>query len=83
MRDAEGVGAARLQMAAELLQVGAVGIERVARETALELEVGEEVEHEVLVWVGVDLGDGHLPTAFAAGSPRPCTCKPPFRRAAA
>ena len=37
---------------AELQQVGAVGLERVARQPALELEVGEEVEHEVLVGLG-------------------------------
>ena len=37
-----------LQVRAVLQQVRAVGLERVAREPALELEVGEEVEQEVL-----------------------------------
>ncbi len=36
----------RAQVLAELQEVGAVGVQRVAREPALELEVGEEVEHE-------------------------------------
>ena len=36
------------QERAELQQVRAVGLERVARQPALELEVGEEVEHVVL-----------------------------------
>ena len=36
------------EKAPELQQVGAVCLECVAREAALELEVGEEVEHEVL-----------------------------------
>ena len=39
--------------APELEQVAAVRLERVARQAALELEVGEEVEHEVLVGTGV------------------------------
>ena len=39
---------AAVQVGAELLQVGAVGLERVAREPALELEVGEEVGDEAL-----------------------------------
>jgi hypothetical protein len=34
--------------AAHLQEVGAVGLERVAREAALELEVGQEVEHQML-----------------------------------
>ena len=41
-----------LEVRAELQQVGAVGLERVARQAALELEVGEEVEHEVLERLG-------------------------------
>ena len=39
---------ALLQEAAVLQQVGAVRLERVAGEPALELEIGEEVEHQVL-----------------------------------
>ena len=44
----ERVGAGLAQERAELHQVRAVGLERVARQPALELEVGEEVEHQVL-----------------------------------
>jgi plasmid stabilization system protein ParE len=33
---------------AELQQVGAIGLQRVARQAALELEVGQEIEHVVL-----------------------------------
>src|SRR5687768_18011002 len=38
----------RSEELAELEQVGAVGVKRVAGEAALELEVGEEVEDEAL-----------------------------------
>ena len=53
---------------AELQQVGAVGLQRVARQAALELEVGEEVEHVVLERArgGCWAGDGHA----GPGSPR-------------
>ena len=44
--------AAAAQPLAELQQVGAVGLERVARQAALELEVGEEVEQQVLERLG-------------------------------
>ena len=58
------LGAAGLEEAPELEQVAAVRLERVARQAALELEVGEEVEHEVLVGAGVwercDGGHGQL-----------------------
>jgi hypothetical protein len=63
MRDRERV--APFQVAAVLQQVRAVGLERVAREPALELEVGEEVEHQVLERlgrrgrVGRSVDDGH------------------------
>ena len=46
--DRERIVAAAPQPVAELQQVGAVGLERVARQAALELEVGEEVEQQVL-----------------------------------
>ena len=36
-----------LEELAELLQIGAVGLERVARQPALELEVAEEVERQL------------------------------------
>ena len=47
-RGREGAAVARREELAELEQVGAVGVERVAGEAALELEVGEEVEDEAL-----------------------------------
>ena len=50
--EAQRVAPGPAQPVAELQQVGAVGLERVAREPALELEVGEEVEHEVVVGLG-------------------------------
>ena len=49
MRDLERPEPAAVQVGAVLQQVGPVGLERVARQPALELEVGEEVEHVVLV----------------------------------
>jgi len=68
---------------AELQQVGAVGLERVARQAALELEVREEVEHVVLERAcvngcrcdrhGLLFGADRLPPRRAsptAGSPR-------------
>jgi hypothetical protein len=69
------IAARALQPLAELQEVGAVGLERVAREPALELEVGEEVEDEVLE--GLD-GDGHG-TGFAAAAASPCECNGSFR----
>ncbi len=68
----------RCEVRAELQQVGAVGLERVARQAALELEVGEEVEHEVLERLeGSDDGHGAW---FAAGGRAPCRCNAAFRR---
>ena len=66
---------ALLQEAAELEQVGAVRVERVAGQPALELEVGEEVEHEVLEPA---LGDrlldcGHV-RVFGRPGVIPCRC---------
>ena len=44
----------------ELLQIRAVGLERVARESALELEVGEKVERELVQTLGGTSGNrGH------------------------
>ena len=43
--DVDDVDAATAEEGPELQQVGAIGLERVARQPALELEVGEEVEH--------------------------------------
>ena len=56
---------------AELQEVGAVGLERVARQPALELEVGEEVEHVVLEALRCRCcgGDGHG-RVFAAAAER-------------
>jgi len=52
---------ARVQEAPELEQVRAVGLERVARQAALELEVREEVQHQVLETAATagSRGDGH------------------------
>ncbi len=64
VRDRERVAA--VQVVAELEQVAAVGLERVARQAALELEVGEEVQDEVLERLGGrgrgegSVGDRHL-----------------------
>ncbi len=45
------------EVLAVLVQVGAVGVERVAREAALQLQVGEEVEDEALeAGLGSDRG---------------------------
>src|SRR5206468_1660558 len=50
---------ARVEEAAVLEQVGAVGLERVARQPALELQVRQEIEHQVLERPGVGgLEDG-------------------------
>jgi len=56
---------APVQVRAVLQQVRAIRLERVAGQAALELEVGQEVEHEVLERfggcgrVGSNVGDGH------------------------
>jgi len=52
----------------ELEQITAVGLQGVARQAALELQVGEEVEHVVLERACFDVswGDGHA-LCFAAG----------------
>jgi hypothetical protein len=54
----QGVLAGLTQVGAELEQVGPVGLERVARQAALELEVGQEVEQQVLERLG-GRGDRH------------------------
>ena len=53
VRDVRGLGVLRptsalRQEGAELEQVGTVGLQRVARHPPLELEVREEVEHQLL-----------------------------------
>ncbi len=70
--DRDRVAPARMQEGAELEQIGPVGVERVAGETALELEVGEKVEHQRLeVGIGARLwlgdGDRHGAWFLAAG----------------
>src|SRR5689334_21912389 len=60
MRHGEWVASRKVR--AVLEQVGPVCLERVARQPALELEVREEVEHEVLERLGGSgerFGDGH------------------------
>ena len=47
MRDCQCVASPRLQKRAVLEQVRAVGLKRVARQPAFQLQVCQEVEHEV------------------------------------
>jgi hypothetical protein len=55
-----------------LEQVGAIRLERVARQAALELEVGEEIEQQVLKGSLCDgLGDRCDTACFARRSPPP------------
>ena len=61
-----------LEPVTELEQVGAVRLERVAGQPALELEVGEEVEHEVLIRLDA-VCDGHG-EVFAAARGSACRC---------
>ena len=78
--DLQGIEAAPLEELPELEQIGAIRLERVAREPALELEVGEEVEDELAV-VGARSGlDGHA-TGFAPAHSAPGRCKAAFRAA--
>jgi hypothetical protein len=74
---------ALLQEAPELQQVRAVRIEGVTRQPALKLQVGEEVEHEVLE---ATLDDGLLDGGHGAGFARavrsPPRCNAAVRRAA-
>ena len=62
------------EVGAELQEVGAVGLERVAREAALELEVGQEVEQLMLEAprLGADHRHG---SGFARAAARPLACK--------
>jgi hypothetical protein len=61
-----------LQEPPVLEQVGAVGLERVARQAALELEVGEEIEQQVLERARCDgLGDRGDTDCFARRSAPP------------
>ncbi len=48
MTNVERAHTAATQKLPELQQIDAVGLQRVAREPALELQIGEEVEHEAL-----------------------------------
>ena len=66
-----GVGAVLSEEAAELEQVRAVRLERVARQAALELEVGEEVEHEMLERGSLRLRRDSHQSAFARGTAIP------------
>src|SRR4051794_10183693 len=76
----ERVAARAPQPVAELEEVGAVRLERVARQAALELEVCEEVEHEVLVRLG-GTRDGHA--REFAGTERLPPCATPRSAATA
>jgi hypothetical protein len=62
------VGAA--QVCSQLLEVRPVGLERVAREAAFELEVGQEVEQEVLERLGRGR-DGHGRQSFGTAADHP------------
>ena len=59
MADVQRVVAVGIQVGAELQQIGAVGLQRVARQASLELEVGEEVEHQLLERARRGGGDCH------------------------
>src|SRR3954447_25081592 len=76
--EVEGVAPRALEPVPELQQVGAVGLERVAGEPALELEVGEEVEHEMLIRLDA-VCDGHG-EVFATAGRSACRCNGPFSR---
>src|SRR3977135_1784024 len=70
VRDLERRVAVPLQPDPELLEVGAVGLERVARQAPLELEVREEVEDEIAERTrrGMRRGGGHRPSRSARAS---------------
>ena len=72
---------AGVEETAELEQVRAVGLERVARQPALEFEVGEEVQHQVLEGLqlrgALDRGHG---AAFAQPPSSPLRCKAALSR---
>ncbi len=57
----ERIDLTALQELTELLQVGAVGLERIPRQPALELQVGDEVERQLGKPAGGSgsLGGGH------------------------
>ena len=66
------VDAVAREVRAELQQIGPVGLERVARQPALELQVREEVEHVMLERTrGRGSGDGRHAEAFFLGPPAP------------
>ncbi len=81
LRGLLGAQAAPLQKGAELLQVGAISLERVARKPALELEVGEEIAHQALGRARRRraLRCGHT-GSFAPGASPPRSCNQAFRR---
>src|SRR5215211_7787551 len=69
----ERLGLARGEKAPELQKVAAVCLEGVARQTALELQVGQEVEHEVLESLRFRRDSHDSAFARARGFPRRCT----------
>ena len=87
MRDLQGADPLPLQEGAVLGQVRAVGLERVARQPPLQLQVGQEVERQVGERPRrgrMDGGGGHAP-GFAPAARAPGRCNAPFsaaRRAA-
>ena len=78
--DRERIVAGAPEPLAELEQVGAVGLQRVAREPALELQVGEEVEQQVLERLGARRGrrDCHGLQGFDAPRRSPARRNPRF-----
>ncbi|MGB0095483.1 MAG: hypothetical protein WBP81_23460 [Solirubrobacteraceae bacterium] len=64
---------------AELNQVAAVGIDRVAREAALALEIGKQGQHELLEGFGSSWQASAHSALFAGADANPCT---PRRRSA-
>ena len=76
VRRGQRVGVRALEVRAELKQVGPVGLERVAGEPALELQVGQEVEQQVLERLG-RRRDRHGGSEFAAAKEPPARCNSP------
>ena len=83
VRDVQRIVLRAREPLAVLQEVGAVGLERVARKAALELEVGEKVEQQVLerLRCGRRSDDGHGPPCFAAEGGDPARRNAPFSRA--
>ncbi len=82
----QGAHPAALEEGAELEEIRAVGLERVARQAPLELQIGEEVERQMLDPEPrrgcCDLLKAH-PPRFASAAAAPWECNGSFRRSPA